>query len=238
MPHTQHVDPAAGSHTPHADAPTHTGDSHSGGTHTVDPHHPDPGAPSHDPALTGPPPATGIPHHPVDVPADRVPPPLHRAEPLPTKDLGPAFPGENDPLNPNRAFYPRTVHYMDAAEREMHRVAVVDGTLHWSDGSILDTTAASTHWSPQAGKAIFVMDRDGNLFVSLEQDVGRLHHSSLLAGQPVAGAGELAVQDGRLQLVTRASGHYRPTVAQQQAVLDELARQGLDVSHTQLTEGF
>ncbi|WP_218581945.1 hypothetical protein, partial [Nocardia cyriacigeorgica] len=54
------------------------------------------------------------------------------------------------------------------------------------------------------------MDNQGNLYASLHHAPGQFHHSSFLAGGPVAGAGELEVIDGVLQLVTDSSGHYRP----------------------------
>jgi hypothetical protein len=73
------------------------------------------------------------------------------------------------------------------------------------------------------------MDPHGNLYASLEQERGRLHHSTLASGNPVTGAGELAVADGRLLDVTGNSGHYRPLRSNTQNVLDELARQGIDI---------
>jgi hypothetical protein len=170
-------------------------------------------------------------------PAD-VPEPLHRSEPLPTQELGSHYRGENDPTNPHRAFYPDTVEYMSPARLEEHRVVAVDGRLYWADdGSRLDTAAASTAHSG-GGRAMFVMDEHGNLYVSLEQRVGELHHSSFLSGRPVAGAGELVVVDGVPTVVSRKSGHYRPTEQQQEAVRDVLDSQGVDVSGVTFESGF
>jgi hypothetical protein len=36
------------------------------------------------------------------------------------------------------------------------------------------------------------------------------HHSSFLAGEPVASAGEIRAKNGVLELVSNASGHYEP----------------------------
>jgi hypothetical protein len=116
-----------------------------------------------------------------------------RSQRVPTKaKLEKKYRGENLPDNPDRHFFPDTVKYLTAEEREAQRI-VVDGSgnLVWAkDGAALDTAEAATERSG-GGRAIFVMDGHGNLYVSLEQKVGELHHSSLLAGADVAGAGEL-----------------------------------------------
>ena len=156
-----------------------------------------------------------------------IPAPLKRDVPLPTKDLLPAFRGENIPGNRNSPFHPDVVEYFSSEQREAHRLFVRDGRLYGAaDAKPFDTSEAKTHWSGY-GRAIFVMDRDGNLYASLEQDVGRVHHSSLLAGDSVAGAGEIEVRDGTLTLMSRKSGHYRPTIENIQQVWMELERQGL-----------
>jgi hypothetical protein len=169
---------------------------------------------------------------------DDPPPPLHRDEPLPTKELLDKYDGENDPNNPGRLFAPKTVHYMSPGELEESRLFARDGLLHRAvDGMPFDTQQAATHWSGQ-GRAMFVMDKHGNLYASVEQDVGRLHHSSFLSGKPVAGAGELEVRDGLPVLITRKSGHYLPTEEQLFQVRDMLSEQGIDVSRVIFGSGF
>ena len=53
------------------------------------------------------------------------------------------------------------------------------------------------------------------------------HHSSLLAGQVVAGAGELRVRDGRLEWISDKSGHYRPDYFLFAPTLELLAGRGV-----------
>nr|WP_221382999.1 hypothetical protein [Actinoplanes polyasparticus] len=157
------------------------------------------------------------------------PPPPRSGNDLPTDaHLGQRYVGENDPNNPNRAFRPDTVHYMDEVEREAHRLFVDgDGNLRSAaDGSLYDTSAGSTHWSGQ-GRAIFVMDGSGNLYATLDQFPGRIHHSSLLGGESVAGAGEIEVRDGRLVAMTDQSGHYQPRAEHNDIALQSLRDQGL-----------
>lgn len=60
------------------------------------------------------------------------------------------------------------------------------------------------------GVAIFVMDRDGNFYASTRHEKGVFHHTSFLAGQPVAAAGEIRVVDGKLVGISDKSGHYTP----------------------------
>jgi hypothetical protein len=71
------------------------------------------------------------------------------------------------------------------------------------------------------------MDEHGNLYATLDQEVGHTHHSSLLAGDPVVGAGEIEVRYGKLVAMTDQSGHYRPTAEMNDQVLQSLRYQGL-----------
>jgi hypothetical protein len=164
---------------------------------------------------------------------DPIPPPRGGDE-LPTDArLGKDYVGEHDPANPNRKFYPKTVYYMGPEAREQHRLFVdAEGNLRSAkDGSLFDTSRGVTHWSG-GGRAIFVMDGSGNLYASLHQSVGNMHHSSLLAGAPVAGAGEIEVRGGKLVGMTDQSGHYHPTVADNDRVLQSLRDQGLKTDPT------
>lgn len=159
---------------------------------------------------------------------DLVPPPRSGND-LPTDaHLGDRYVGENDPDNPNRAFKPKTVHYMTPEEREASRVFVDrNGNLRSAaTGELYDTSTGSTHWSGE-GRAIFVMDGSGNLYATLEQDPGHIHHSSLLGGEPVVGAGEIEVRDGKLIAMTDQSGHYMPQARMNDLALQSLRDQGL-----------
>ena len=173
----------------------------------------------------------------LDGPGDQPPPALHRDEPLPGEDLLDQYKGENDPDNPNRYFRPKTVDYLSPEDLEKHRLFVSDGLLYSvRDGLPFDTRSAGTVWNQ--GRAIYVMDRHGNLYASLKQVVGEFHHSSLLAGKPVVGAGELEVIDGVPTLMNRNSGHYQPDEEQLSLVRDMLQEQGIDISRILFGAGF
>ena len=139
-----------------------------------------------------------------------------RNDPYPV--VGHNMKGENDPTNPNAPFGGR-VKYFKEHEREQHRLFVHDGKLYRvSDGQPFDTAN---------GKAIYVMDEHGNLYATTQAQRGRIHHTSLVAGEPVAGAGEMRVFHGTVLHIDRSSGHYAPDHKHLANVQYELTRQGL-----------
>ncbi len=154
---------------------------------------------------------------------------------LPTTNLLSRYVGETDPATATALFNRPSngVTYLMPDEAEEFRVFVRDGLVYKAnDGSLFDTGAASTHWGG-GGRAIFVMDGQGNLYASARHEPGAFHHSSFLAGGPVAGAGEIVVENGKLILITDRSGHYQPPPQYLQQVLDQLKSQGVDVSSIQ-----
>lgn len=102
------------------------------------------------------------------------------------------------------------VRYLSPIERQDYKLHVVeDGLLGDVDGELFDTPADRSVHSADP-RAIFVMERHGEIFASNHQAVGQFHHSSFLGG-PVAAAGELGVTDGTVHLVSNNSGHYQPS---------------------------
>jgi len=164
------------------------------------------------------------------------PPPLSGRPPLPTKDLDPLFAGETDPATATNLFgVPSNgVRYLTPDELADYRVFARDGKLYSAeDGGLFDTSGGRSLHTGGSGRAIFVMDNQGNLYASEAHALGDFHHSSFLAGQPVAGAGEIVVRDGKLIEITDRSGHYKPAPNFLQQVLDQLEAQGIDVSQVQ-----
>lgn len=156
-----------------------------------------------------------------------------------------------------RAFTRTATQHWNQATRDAHRVTVDGGRLHVGGGR-LDTGGASgvgtmpilmdgQRVPTGKGKFIYAMDKDGGLTTAdsweehREVDLGEtvdgkeanelrmVNHSTLLGGEGAAGAGELTVEDGVLQQVTDASGHYRPTGAMTANVLRELGGRGVDL---------
>ncbi|WP_280236475.1 hypothetical protein [Nocardia cyriacigeorgica] len=125
------------------------------------------------------------------------------------------------------------VEYHDEQTRQQFRLTIHNGLLYDANGVLFDTRRAHSAHSG-GGRAIFVMDSQGNLYASLEHAPGHFHHSSFLAGGPVAGAGELVVIDGVVQLVTDASGHYRPPQRYTHQVVMNLRSRGIPIDNSQV----
>ncbi len=94
----------------------------------------------------------------------------------------------------------------------------------------IDTRNLVTHFSGP-GYAIYVMSNVGNIHLS-SHAVGYRHHSSLLAGEDVAGAGELKVTNGKLTWISNKSGHYTPDAPHFLQVLHQLQKKGVDLALT------
>ncbi len=130
---------------------------------------------------------------------------------LETIPLRRQFVGEDLPPRQNKVFPGRQVTYLNAQQRLAYRLYVnEEGLLLDAEGNLFDTAAGRSMHTPAGGRAIFVMDGYGNLYASNRHVAGKFQHSSFLAGQPVAGAGELKVTRGRLELVSNKSHHYMP----------------------------
>lgn len=147
-----------------------------------------------------------------------------------TKPMLGMYKGEHVQGNP--IWQGKTVKYLTDAERTAHQLTFKDGKIHDADGNLFDTSAASSLHSG-GGKAIFVMDSNGNFFASKTHAQGEFHHSSLAAGQPVAAAGELVVQNGVLKGITDRSGHYHPTRDLTDQALNALEANGIDLRGVQ-----
>jgi hypothetical protein len=122
------------------------------------------------------------------------------------------------------------VTYLDDAARQDFRITIHDGYVYDAHGDLFDTSNGVSAFGPgNGGRAIFVMDENGNLFASTYQRAGDFHHSSFFAGGDVAAAGELVVKDGKIEIVTDRSGHYLPSRSRTQQMLHQLASQGIDM---------
>lgn len=76
------------------------------------------------------------------------------------------------------------------------------------------------------GKYLFVMDGEGRVFAGSSAQVDK--HSAFLAGAPVAAAGLIVVEAGRLVAVEDESGHYMPPQDYLNQFLTEMVLRGVD----------
>ncbi|MBF6173847.1 hypothetical protein [Nocardia blacklockiae] len=149
-----------------------------------------------------------------------------------TTPLQPEFQGENLPGNP--VWNGKHVRYLEESERLSYRVTVHNGLLYDSNGAPLDTRSARSLWTPEGGRAIFVMDADGTLYWSPWHILGEFHHSSLLAGAPVAGAGEIGAVAGQVRVLSDKSTHYRPERRFTNQVVERLRAAGVSIADQQV----
>ncbi|MFB9280203.1 hypothetical protein [Cohnella cellulosilytica] len=105
-----------------------------------------------------------------------------------------------------------------------------------SDGQYLDSPPDSPDHYYEAQEHDDASTYYGSEVEQEEEETGpqvpyqeRFHHSSFLAGQAVAGAGEMQVRDGQIELVSDASGHYRPGSKQMLQTVQELERKKVPV---------
>lgn len=100
---------------------------------------------------------------------------------------------------------PHQVAYKDAGQRSRYELRIGgDGTLYGADG----TPYSSRDADGNPREAVIVLDPNGKLYASTEHRERRFHHSSLVAGGPVAFAGMGMFEEGALVSVNNQSGHY------------------------------
>ena len=154
-----------------------------------------------------------------------------------TQAMAPGSVGEDQRTNADDARGVR-YYYDPATRREKFKVEIAARLTR--RGQIFDTAQLSQHFrskgtqtsAPTLGRsrtgavfqtpnewlydsAIWVCAADENnrpAFYSHICRRGRFHHSSMIGGGEVIGAGEWIVQDGRLKSISANSGHYQPTL--------------------------
>lgn len=118
--------------------------------------------------------------------------------------------------------FPNLVYYDDAARKPLE-VTVKNGNLLNASGDLADQS-----------NLIYVMDQKGNIFAT-SQELGKIHHSSLVYGADVAAAGEIRFIDDTI-VISRKSGHYHPEpegiVFSQ--IVTELTARGVDINKIKL----
>lgn len=122
-------------------------------------------------------------------------------------------------------------------ELEAFRLFIAQGRLFRVDTGTPFDTRLGTTLRPGPERAIYVMDSQANVYASLVETIGEFHHSSLLAGRPAAGAGEMVVHDGRLVEISGRSATYPMSHASLDVVLSALAADGLVTSDVVVHRG-
>jgi hypothetical protein len=155
-----------------------------------------------------------------------------------TKERLPKYKGENVPGIPDGKLPGRgtqPVTYLNETQRAAYQLTIKDGKLYDSSGNLFDTSNATSLHATDP-RAIYVIDEDGNIYASTSQQYGVFHHSSFLSGEDVAGAGELKVVNGQLEMITDQSGHYHPTQAMTDQVVAYLRARGVSINDNQIVK--
>ncbi|MEC4718454.1 hypothetical protein RY831_04805 [Noviherbaspirillum sp. CPCC 100848] len=146
-----------------------------------------------------------------------------------TKVMDPGYMDENLQGNTARNWISNgmrvQVEYLSPIKREDYKINFYKGKVVDQYGALFDSAKG------EGGRAIFVMDEQGNMYASVNQKVGKFHHSSLTSGGPVAAAGELEVVEGVITLISDRSGHYKPTKELMAQALQQLEENGVDMRY-------
>jgi hypothetical protein len=111
------------------------------------------------------------------------------------------------------------VRYLSPEQREKYRVVFTKNKTMNGIGQTIELD----------GQYIYVMDTAGNFYLSKEYVKGVFHHTSFLAGEPVAAAGVMLFEEGKLVEIDRMSGHYLPDERHLHSALSELKKSGFDI---------
>jgi hypothetical protein len=119
-----------------------------------------------------------------------------------------------------------SVPYLSSEQRESYRVSVSDGLLKDPNGQPLNTGD---------GSHMVVMDKSGKIYAGSSAEVS--HHSSFLSGNPVAAAGMMTVEDGKVTGLYNESGHYQVPQDYFNQLQKELKKNGAQISPSALQAG-
>lgn len=133
------------------------------------------------------------------------------------------------PQHENDKHLAQRVTYLSPEEREEYGVDIVGGVFRWAEsGDLVHTGGMTTHFSGP-GHAIWVCSAERRFYCA-DHVLGSFHHSSFLGGVPVMGAGEWAIDRGRLVMISNKTGHYRAGFEEMFRVMLRLSANGVDLS--------
>ena len=89
-----------------------------------------------------------------------------------------------------------------------------------------------------ANKWIYVTSADKQQMYIAPKVKGEFQHSSFLSGGSVGSAGAVMVNKGQIIKLAPMSGHYQPNIEQFIAFLDQLTKQGVNLSNALLLNPF
>lgn len=125
------------------------------------------------------------------------------------------------------------VRYFSSSERDQHEIFIRSGKFYDVNGrelnSVFDAEALSFE------DALLVIDKESRMYILKGEERGRLHHSSLMAGDDVLFAGTIAFMDGHVRHLSDSSGHYKPEPWRTRRIVRLLRDRGVDLSPMRLS---
>lgn len=127
---------------------------------------------------------------------------------------------------------------LSKAELEDLRVVVHNGKLYKPFGSKLttmeaDTTGFYSHNKPDYAAFVIHAESDDELYLFDHNELDdKRFHSSLMGGDQGFFAGEIKINNGKLEVITNYSGHFKPSPEQLFNVLKAFKKKGIDISET------
>ena len=117
----------------------------------------------------------------------------------------------------------KNIVYLTEEQRQAYRIVIHNGLVYDPSGNVIPDSK-----SDHDNHINYVMDSAGNFYLFNEYEHREIRHSSILAGAPVSGAGEIVIRDGKITLIDSDSGHYRKASKIFSNVLLELQSNGVD----------
>lgn len=126
------------------------------------------------------------------------------------------------------------VEYVPQEKRHKYKLTIKNGVVRDYLGKRFSTVSLFK----KQGIAIYVMDIHGNIYASKHFARDEFHHSSIVGGEPVAAAGTIEIDFGKVKRVSRFSGHYRPSDFMLRQFLTRLRQSGVDLRRVQIVDDW
>lgn len=119
------------------------------------------------------------------------------------------------------------VHYLTSQERPNYKITFTGKTINFSQA------AQEAGMNSYTGEVIYVLDHNDVFYFGVKS-LGTFHHSSMLAGAPVSGAGTMKVRNRQIEEVNDHSGHYKPGRKEMVKVARAMQRNGALLSQVNM----
>jgi hypothetical protein len=129
--------------------------------------------------------------------------------------------------------YDKPVYYFSHEERLNSEIYIQNGRLLNHHHTPL-TTNRSDHLLNEKPN-IFIIDQNFKLLFHPQHQKRYIHHSSVVAGEPVRFAGSIIAENGQITEIIAHSGHYKPSLEQTLNALYWLQTQGLNLHSAYLS---